>query len=361
MVRITFLKSFNCQVLQLASGEVVVLIDSHVELGTEWWLPLLNITQSNYRAVVVPVLDMHYNDRTDHLDMVKVDFDMWFKWEDSTVYGEGAPFISGAMIGAAYGLTKRWLEEIDYFGRGLQGWGGENIEVGIKTWRCGGEVWTVPCFRVLHHGARRNPIDAGGRPMAKDSSYNVRMLSETHHDERGKRLVEQRYGWKDDLDWAAVNHTKVVMNELQCKPLQWVYDNVMPGVSTFEEGKLIGYKVMPAGQTNTCLEFNNDDSTLILRNCSQSNDGKPWRLVRLTRDGFLRHDRDCFDGGYEIPRFANCHFGKMQQFRYEVNQQLAHMYWEGRCLGVNSDGIGVMEGCKEGSSRWTFGTKFNEN
>ena len=36
-------------------------------------------------------------------------------------------------MGGAYLATKRWMEEMDYFGKGMQGWGGENIEISIKV------------------------------------------------------------------------------------------------------------------------------------------------------------------------------------------------------------------------------------
>lgn len=59
---------------------------------------------------------------------------MWFGWESGIgdgAYEKGHPFKSGCIMGGAFGITKRWLEEIDYFGRGFEGYGSEQIDVNV--------------------------------------------------------------------------------------------------------------------------------------------------------------------------------------------------------------------------------------
>jgi hypothetical protein len=39
-----------------------------------------------------------------------------------------------------FATTKRWWQEIDGMDRGLLIWGGENIDISLRTWLCGGEI-----------------------------------------------------------------------------------------------------------------------------------------------------------------------------------------------------------------------------
>ena len=137
-----------------------------------------------------------------------------------------------------------------------------------------------------------------------------------------------RYGYKDDLDWAAVNYTKALMTTLQCRSLQWVFDNVMPNVATFRDEKLIGYKLTAVDEDNMCLEINHVSSTLVYRKCSAENDGRLWDLVRFNKKGFIRVEtKSCLDHGYKIPTFHDCHFGNSQKFEYnKVPNSIKHFY-----------------------------------
>ena len=45
------------------------------------------------------------------------------------------PFDTPAILGGAFLASKRHLEEIDYFGIGMVGWGFENIEIALKVRR----------------------------------------------------------------------------------------------------------------------------------------------------------------------------------------------------------------------------------
>ena len=43
------------------------------------------------------------------------------------------PYKTPAILGGAFIASKKFLREIDYFGRGMEGWGYENIELTMKV------------------------------------------------------------------------------------------------------------------------------------------------------------------------------------------------------------------------------------
>ena len=42
-------------------------------------------------------------------------------------------FTTPTILGGAFAATKKFFQEIDYYGKGMKGWGGENYEIGIKV------------------------------------------------------------------------------------------------------------------------------------------------------------------------------------------------------------------------------------
>ena len=61
-------------------------------------------------------------------------FDMKFRWyDDSTPF---VPSISGGLV--ARGRT--WFSLACGFGEGVHGWSGENLDLSLRAWLCGGEI-----------------------------------------------------------------------------------------------------------------------------------------------------------------------------------------------------------------------------
>ena len=46
-----------------------------------------------------------------------------------------------------------------FYVSGMDIWGGENIELSLRIWMCGGEMEIVPCSKVLQITARFHDLD----------------------------------------------------------------------------------------------------------------------------------------------------------------------------------------------------------
>jgi len=70
--------------------------------------------------------------------------------EQRTAVETGLPFPSPTLVGCAIAVDRDYFMKLGAFDEGMRIWGGENIELGFRTWMCGGQVKTVICSRVGH-------------------------------------------------------------------------------------------------------------------------------------------------------------------------------------------------------------------
>ena len=54
------------------------------------------------------------------------------------------------MAGGLFGADRKFFFHIGAYDEGMSGWGGENLELSFRTWRCGGSMENVPCSHVGH-------------------------------------------------------------------------------------------------------------------------------------------------------------------------------------------------------------------
>lgn len=56
----------------------------------------------------------------------------------------------GMLSGGLAGLSRFWWLESGGFDSKMMGWGGENIDQGVRMWVCGGEIVAAPHSQVAH-------------------------------------------------------------------------------------------------------------------------------------------------------------------------------------------------------------------
>lgn len=62
-----------------------------------------------------------------------------------------APYRTAALIGCAIAVDREFFFEIGSFDEEMSIWGGENTELSLRVWQCGGAMEIVPCSRVGHY------------------------------------------------------------------------------------------------------------------------------------------------------------------------------------------------------------------
>uniref|UniRef100_A0A8C7TEW0 polypeptide N-acetylgalactosaminyltransferase n=2 Tax=Oncorhynchus mykiss TaxID=8022 RepID=A0A8C7TEW0_ONCMY len=131
-------------------------------------------------------------------------------------------------------------------------YGGENVELGIRVWLCGGSVEVIPCSKIAH-------IERAHKPYLPDLSItmkrNALRVAEVWMDEYKHNVnIAWNLPLKDHgIDIGDVSERKKLRKSLNCKPFQWYLDNVYPMLDPL--GDLLGYGALVNDlKTDLCID-----------------------------------------------------------------------------------------------------------
>ncbi|KAM8841024.1 polypeptide N-acetylgalactosaminyltransferase 15-like [Spinachia spinachia] len=144
-----------------AAGEVLVFMDSHCECQKGWLEPLLERVAQDRTRVVSPIMDVidwrtfEYN-ATQWPVRGVFDWRLDFYWESNSRLQDKdsdsavRPVQSPALGGGVVAVDRHFFQSVGAYDPGMLLWGGEQIELSIRVWSCGGTMEVVPCSRVAH-------------------------------------------------------------------------------------------------------------------------------------------------------------------------------------------------------------------
>lgn len=142
---------------QKAQAEVLVFLDAHIEVTRGWLEPLLAPMLESNRTCTTPVVDtIDYETFAYRRGRPSRGFFDWdfnyiqlplLKQEELAL---PAPHENPIMNGGLFAIYRSWFFELGGYDEGLRIWGGEQFELSLKIWLCGGRLLEVPCSRVGH-------------------------------------------------------------------------------------------------------------------------------------------------------------------------------------------------------------------
>jgi hypothetical protein len=150
---------------ELATGDVLLFLDSHCECGDDWIQPLLQRIKEEPTAFVVPIIDViddktmeYYHGNGIYFQIGGFTWSGHFNWidipEHETTRRGGSdsiqPTRTPTMAGGLFAVDRNYFWEIGSYDEEMEVWGGENLEMSFRVWQCGGVLETIPCSRVGH-------------------------------------------------------------------------------------------------------------------------------------------------------------------------------------------------------------------
>ncbi|KAG7269782.1 hypothetical protein CRUP_033828 [Coryphaenoides rupestris] len=172
------------RLLRRPRGVHAVLVSSRPpgEFTPSWAEPVLARIKEDGRRVILPSID---NIRHDTLELERYENSAHgFNWELWCMYinpprqwwDEGdtsAPIRTPAMIGCSFVVDRVYFGELGLLDPGMDVYGGENIELGIRVWLCGGSMEVLPCSRVAHIARVKKPYHSNIAFHARRNSLRV--------------------------------------------------------------------------------------------------------------------------------------------------------------------------------------------
>ncbi|XP_072323723.1 polypeptide N-acetylgalactosaminyltransferase 9 isoform X2 [Scyliorhinus torazame] len=294
---------------KVATAPVVGFFDAHVEFNVGWVQPALSRIKEDRTRIILPAIDnIKYNTFEVQQYANAAHGYNWGLWcmyiippQDWLDKGdEAAPIRTPAMIGCSFVVHREYFGEIGLLDPGMEIYGGENIELGMRVWQCGGSMEVLPCSRVAH-------IERTKKPYNNDIDYyakrNALRAAEVWMDDFKSHVY---MAWNipinnPGVDFGDVSERVALRKRLNCRSFRWYRDNVYPEMRTYNNTITYG-EVRNSKASGYCLDQGSEeDDRAILYPCHGMTSQEDYcsfqqlgwlsvciNLVRYTIEGLLQ-------------------------------------------------------------------------
>ena len=361
--------------IEKAEGEVVVLLDSHMEVSELWLEPLLDILHSKPDGIAVPTLHLinekQYNSL--HQQVCKaygIEAVAGYSYFRYYVAGppaddQSAPYSTASVLGgglAAYRSTFIRLYPKIVF---KELWGTENTRLAIRAWACGGGLWMTRCSQILHTNGHDGNLDrykVNSPDMRKHLQYETvgEITNFIKSDEKRTSFLQSVYSDDNDIE-VIRNVSRIIADQFdvseKCsRDYFWYLENIFPDPHFYQFLSFHKYHQVGEAQSmadkNYCIRADNQ-KVFVDKNCKL--DRTPFHnphLLGFAKTGEIHviwNYLFCFDAGEKTEDGGmitySCHTrmqpgqkpGATQTFYYdEPSQRIVH-FPTNRCAQLDLD------------------------
>lgn len=223
-----------------ARADVVVFLDSHIEAAPGWLEPLLSRIKDDRKHVVVPnILGIGFDDfsyqGSSGLGVLSFSWTLGQRPQPANTQ-DGEFKKSPIMAGGLFASDRAFFMHLGGYDPEMKYYGGEEMEIGFRTWQCGGDIEFVPCSHVFHifrQAGFWQGTDSAGvayKVPGHEITRNKLRAAAVWMDEFEKFVQYASPPLPEGVTLGDLGPRKELRKKLKCKSFKWYLETVAKDV-----------------------------------------------------------------------------------------------------------------------------------